>query len=136
MVEADVCVYGSMPSGVMAAVQAARPGKSVVLGRLSLRAADMQKTPVLPSFTTSLQAFHRGRLLKAWGNTMAVPLCSTSLSASFHQSYSGIRSRGIVGLATISCEIFSATVSRQIRSSTRCWTDPSAQLGPVLPMRP
>ena len=31
VVEADVCVYGSTPSGVMAAVQAARLGKSVVM---------------------------------------------------------------------------------------------------------
>jgi hypothetical protein len=31
MVEADGCVYGSTPGGVMAAVQAARLGKSVVL---------------------------------------------------------------------------------------------------------
>ena len=31
LVEADVCVYGSTPSGVMAAVQAARMGKSVVI---------------------------------------------------------------------------------------------------------
>ncbi|MCU0778173.1 MAG: FAD-dependent oxidoreductase, partial [Akkermansiaceae bacterium] len=31
VVKADVCVYGSTPSGVMAAVQAARMGRSVVL---------------------------------------------------------------------------------------------------------
>lgn len=31
LVESDVCVYGSTPSGVMAAVQAARMGKSVVI---------------------------------------------------------------------------------------------------------
>ena len=31
VVEADVCVYGGTPSGVMAAVQAARMGKSVVI---------------------------------------------------------------------------------------------------------
>ena len=53
------------------------------------------------------------------GNTVAVPARATPCKASFHQSYSGICSRGIARDGFTSCDAFSSSVIRETRSSTR-----------------
>src|SRR6266567_1791796 len=55
----------------------------------------------------------------AWGKTVAFPARATPCSPSFHQLYAGIPRRGMAGVTSCICEVFSSRVMRETRSFTR-----------------